>query len=93
MIDQLGGNAVTGIHNNVLWMSNSLSNDYRGLIEYGLRAILIEREPTGTPPLHSRALMVLPELPNPRLIEGRRDEPLSTISWFRPCGLIASEFL
>jgi FMN phosphatase YigB (HAD superfamily) len=70
VIAQLGGDAVIGIHNTVLWVGDSLPNDYRGPIEYGLRAILIEREPTGLPSRHSRALMVLPELPNPRLIRG-----------------------
>ncbi|WP_155623254.1 hypothetical protein [Burkholderia diffusa] len=70
MIAQLVGDAVIGIRNTVLWAGDSLPNDYRGPIEYGLRAILIEREPTGLPSRHSRALMVFPELSNPRLIRG-----------------------
>lgn len=68
--DQLGGDAAIGIHNTVLWMGDSLPNDYCGPIDFGMRAILIERVPTGVPSGHSRALMVLPELPHPQLIRG-----------------------
>jgi FMN phosphatase YigB (HAD superfamily) len=69
---RLGGDAARGRMDSILWIGDSLINDHNGPIGNGMRSILIRRDPEQRDPVmpFSRPMMVLPELPHPKLIRG-----------------------